>query len=283
MEEPDDLTRKPRSSGHTRAADVILRLAVPTALTYLLLIAVSLVPVVDSTRGPFIDLTSTLAEIAYWVAESGGTRGAPIVIVAALFVLISRPGIGGRRRLVEGLAILTLVGIGAGGGAAINEHGVKARLRIPRPNIVQLAGLQGDGPLGRTPEQFYGLGDKDLRGDSLRVVLVATPAPVELSPSILEHWVQETGYSFPSGHTFSSMFIAVFFLAAGLAYLSPARARLLYVLMPWALLVGLSRPLLRVHTPADLAAGGGEGVVVGVIAFLALDAVVRRWAPAEGA
>lgn len=256
--------------------DVIRRLAPPTLVTYVLLVVLSRVPIIDSTTPPYVDLGAAAAQVPYWLAESGGTVGGPILAAIALLLLVTRPAVPGRRRGTEALALAMLVSIGAGGGAAINERGLKAALEVPRPNVVSLAGVDGNGPLGRTPAEFYALGDKDVRSDSLRAVLMAEPAPVDLIPSIREHWVHETGYSFPSGHAFSAMFIAVFFLAAALSYAAPGRGRLFHALLLWALLVGLSRPVLRVHTPMDVAIGAAQGIALGFLAFLALRVSLDR-------
>ncbi len=102
----------------------------------------------------------------------------------------------------------------AGGMAAINEHVVKEQLQVPRPNIVWLAGENGSGPLGTAAKEFYEAGDKEARRKPLAKVLSQQLMPVPLSPSIEAHWIEETGYSFPSGYSFSAMFFATFFTVA---------------------------------------------------------------------
>jgi len=267
-----------RSAGGALALGSVLRqLAWPLLVTYALLLAAFLCPVVDSTRGPYFDLTSAFATISYWATQSGGTIGAPIIGGLMLVLLITRHGISGARRSLEVTLVVIVVAICAGGGAALNEHGVKAALKVPRPNIVYLAGADGAGPLGMSPEEFYGKGDKEARREPLRKVLEAEPAPVELGPAVREHWIEETGYSFPSGHSFSAMFFATFFLAIGVSYISTQRLWLFYLLLPWALAVCYSRPILRVHTPTDVAVGGLEGLVLGFVAFLFVRAGLTAW------
>ena len=90
-------------------------------------------------------------------------------------------------------------------------------------------------------------------------------------------WIEETGYSFPSGHSFSAMFFATFFLAMGVSHISTKRLRLFYLLLPWALAVCYSRPILRVHTPTDITVGGLEGLVLGFLAFLFVRAGLTAW------
>ncbi|MEE9356846.1 phosphatase PAP2 family protein [Candidatus Vondammii sp. HM_W22] len=152
--------------------------------------------------------------------------------------------------------IALTAGIFAGGGAIVNEHFLKTYLKVARPNIIWLAGESGSGPLGMTAEQFYEMGDKEARRSPLASVLQQDPKPILLTPSIEAHWVEETGYSFPSGHSFSAIFFATFLLMIGTTYLSIKRLWLFYFLLPWALAVCYSRPILRLHTPAGISIGG---------------------------
>ena len=256
---------------------VLKQLAWPLLMTYSLLPAAWLFPVVDSTREPYFDLTTGFATANYWVAQSGGKTGVPIIGVLMLVLLVTRHGISGARRTLEIALVLIIVTICAAGGAALNEHGVKPALKVPRPNIVYLAGANGTGPLGMSPQAFYDKNSKEARRERMRKTLKAESLPVELGPEVREHWIEETGYSLPSGHSFSSMFFATFFLATGISYISTQRLWLFYLLLPWALMVCYSRPILRVHTPTDIALGGLEGLVFGFIAFIFFRVSLMAW------
>jgi len=252
-------------------------LAWPVLVTYAFLPVTFLCPAVDSTSEPYFDLTSRFATVSYWAAESGSKFGAPIIGALMLVLLITRHGMSGARRALEVALVVIVAAICAGGGAALNEHGVKETLKVPRPNIVYLAGVDGTGPLGMSPEEFYGKGDKEARREPLKKVLEAEPPPVKLSAAIRDHWIEETGYSFPSGHSLSAMFFAAFFLAMGVSYISTRRLWLFYLLLPWALAVCYSRLILRVHTPTDVTVGGLEGLVLGFAAFLFVRAGLTAW------
>ncbi len=254
--------------------NVLRQLAWPMLVTYALLPVTFLFPILDSTREPYCDLTSDVATVFYWAAQSGGGMGAPIIGVLMLVLLITRHGISGARRTLEAALIVIVVAIFAGGGAALNENGVKEAFEVPRPNIVYLAGADGAGPLGMSPEEFYGKGDKEVRSELLRETLETEPPPVKLRPAIRDHWIEETGYSFPSGHAFAAMFFATFFLSVGVSYISTPQRWLFYLLLPWALAVCYSRLILRVHTPTDITVGGLEGLVLGFVAFLLFRAVL---------
>lgn len=111
------------------------------------------------------------------------------------------------------IAIL-LIALFAGGGAVFNEHLLKSYLKIPRPNITWLASDLGNQALGMSTEEFYIIGDKQDRRKPLASAI--NQAPISLSSAIKPHWIEETGYSFPSGHAFSALFFTTFLPPASL-------------------------------------------------------------------
>ena len=256
---------------------VFLRASMPVLLTWCFIPLTFVFPMVDSTRAPYFDLTKAPAQFAYLLSQSGGKFGVPIITTLVLLLLITRKNITFQRRWLETSVIVLLVLIFTGGGALLNEHVLKARLKVPRPNIIWLAGENGDGPLGMSPDDFYSSGGKKTRHEILTHVLDKEPAPILLSPSIENHWVEETGYSFPSGHSFSAMFLATFFLLSGATCITTKRFWLFYILLPWALAVCYSRPILRVHTPTDVTLGGLQGLLVGFVAWVVFRALMRRF------
>jgi hypothetical protein len=133
------------------ARQVMSRALVPVIVAWLLIPLTFVVPLIDSTRAPYIDLTQTFSLLVYWLAWTGSKFGVPIIALVMLVVLVTRDGINAAKRWKEVFIIVLVASIFAGGGAAINEHIVKEQLKIPRPNIVWLAGENGSGSLGMTP------------------------------------------------------------------------------------------------------------------------------------
>ena len=223
---------------------------------------------------PEIALDGTLALVAHGVAESGGWRGAPIVVALGLLLVVTRPGRAARDRVRELLVGGAALGLLLGGYAALNEHVLKPSRAAARPNIEELA---QSGALGLSADDFYALGNKEDRREYLGELLRAPGFhAVELHPRIREHWIEETGYSFPSGHATAAFTTLTFFLGVGLVGLRGWRLRLLAVLGPWAIAVCYSRPLLRVHSAADVATGAAQGIGLGVLAALLVYALAMR-------
>lgn len=86
------------------------------------------------------------------------------------------------------------------------------------------------------------------------------PRPCDLHPAILRGTAPLDEFSFPSGHTLH----AVAFTLVALAYfpwLAP-------ILVPFALLVALSRVILGLHYPTDVLAGAAIGYALATLSFL---------------
>lgn len=272
----NDTSDPPPDYGLQRRA-VVRQMLWPLLITYAFLPITFLLPTVDSTREPYFDLTSGFSTAVYWISESCSKFGAPIIVVLMLLLLVSREGISGTRRAREVVLVLLAIAVFGGGGSYLNENTLKVYLKVPRPNIVFLSGAEGGGALGMSPDQFYETGDKIARQAPLREVLTAGSSPIELAPAIREHWIEVTGYSFPSGHSMAAMFLATLFLGLGISYVSPPRKWLFYLMLPWALAVCYSRPILRVHTPTDITVGGLQGIIVGFVALLAVRKALELW------
>lgn len=95
---------------------------------------------------------------------------------------------------------------------------------------------------------------KWLKGKTLR------PRPFEVHQAILAAGAPLDRFSFPSGHTLH----AVVFCSVGLAYY-PA---LIWLLLPFTLLVALSRLVLGLHYPSDVLAGAAIGALIASISFM---------------
>lgn len=95
---------------------------------------------------------------------------------------------------------------------------------------------------------------KWLKGKTLR------PRPYEVHQAIHVAGAPLDRFSFPSGHTLH----AVVFCSVGLTYF-PALA---WLLLPFTVLVALSRLVLGLHYPSDVLAGAVIGALIASVSFL---------------
>ena len=247
-------------------------------LSIIMLVAAALLPL--TFFFPPIDLTGTIAQAAYWSAESGGTLGIPLIALAMTGLLIGRTGLSVKQRTSEALIIVLALVVLLGAGAYLNEHLVKPVFAIHRPNITELSQNPSStkSTLPMSAIDFYALPTKASRSEHLKKVLTSDIDP-PMDEHVRSHWIHETGYSFPSGHSFSAMLFSTTFLALGLTYFSQARLWVFYLLVVWAVAVCYSRPILRVHSPTDICVGGFEGIVAGVLCFLLVRGMLQFFSP----
>jgi len=185
----------------------------------------------------------------------------PILAVAAVLLLVTRPGLAMSRRWLEAGAVGIAMLIVLVGNGLLNEHVVKPAFGIPRPNLTALAEDGVLGPEYDDAEDFYAVGDKDDRRAVLGAALPAITDP-SLSERVLAHWIHETGYSFPSGHSTAAVTFATLLVAAAGAWLTGWRRWPILGLLPlWAIAVVYSRPLLEVHTALDVIIGTAAGLM----------------------
>lgn len=99
---------------------------------------------------------------------------------------------------------------------------------------------------------------------------IARPRPCWLDSSVRLLIADSTDYSFPSGHTLSSVI--------GATILTKTDRRFGYAAIPLAALIAFSRLYLYVHFPSDVLAAAVLGVMIGELAFYA----DRRWTERRG-
>lgn len=100
--------------------------------------------------------------------------------------------------------------------------------------------------------------------------LIARPRPCWLDSSVRLLIADPTDYSFPSGHTLSSVI--------GATILTKTDRCFDYAAIPLAALIAFSRLYLYVHFPSDVLAAAVLGVMIGELAFYA----DRRWTERRG-
>jgi undecaprenyl-diphosphatase len=94
---------------------------------------------------------------------------------------------------------------------------------------------------------------KLIKGKTLR------PRPFNVHPSIVCAGRTLDQFSFPSGHALHAVafsMVAIFYFPA-----------LIWLLLPFSILVALSRPVLGLHYPSDVLAGAAIGAALALLSF----------------
>ncbi len=196
--------------------------------------------------------------VMYVFTLSAGTEGTTVILLLisiALAFLQDSP----RGRVLSFIKLFVLVGVVLAGFARMNEYLIKPVFAVWRPShqyIIEHTREQAE------LDSVYKLPLSVRQAYFTRLVREDPSQFREMSPLILSHWLDEAGYSLPSGHSFNAFLLAGF-LTFLIVDLNGQRRSVWSVLpMSWAVIVGLSRVELGVHTPLDVTVGSGLGLLV---------------------
>ncbi len=155
-----------------------------------------------------------------------------------------------RRQATNNLHLLIQLGL-----LLVLSFGAKTFLKeftqSPRPYTETLAELH----VIDSPQSFYNL-TVDEKNDRIHQV------EEQVSEWRTKHWIGETDYSFPSGHT---IFVSVCVLFFGGLFASQGRYVLASLVIVWGVGVAASRLWLGMHRPVDLFASMFFGLILYII------------------
>ncbi len=172
-----------------------------------------------------------------------------------------------RNKLKVFIKSFLVIGILLSAVAFVNEHFTKEAIGIPRPS--HLFVVQNSFPVVKI-DSLYQLNETE-RKKQLRLLIDSDSARFgKIDARILNHWIEEAGYSFPSGHSFNAFMLATI-LAFSLYHSRNNTVRMLYLLpFFWALLVAISRVSVGAHSVLDVSFGSALGLIFGNL-FLFVD------------
>ena len=160
--------------------------------------------------------------------------------------------------------------------AYLNEHGTKRILKLPRP-CHSYVFRQSKSTTNIF--SFYTMKESDRKLFVEKLINTNQNVFSKIDKKVLSHWVEESGYSFPSGHSFNAFLLASV-LAFSLHKSHNVIANKFYFLpFIWATLVGISRVAIGAHSPIDVTTGAGMGMIIAIL-FLYFPAT-RKWVSPE--
>ena len=232
-----------------------LRRKIYLLLGWILLICIpAMLFLTNTVLFPLISLNSSQAEGLYWLTSSG-TAPFGVLTVLALLGLCFR-----KIPKAHFLPIFITVSVSMVSTLALNQF-LKPYFSEPRPN----AQLMHQQQLLNIDE-FYQLPTAQRKPmiDNAVSQFIADPSNPQLSNRIANHWRNEVGFAFPSGHTLFavtlSMVMSYFLLLSG-QYLLPS------LLCLWSLGMGFSRMLLGMHWSQDVLASTVIGGLIGLVSI----------------
>ncbi|WP_392563888.1 phosphatase PAP2 family protein [Orbus wheelerorum] len=179
------------------------------------------------------------SQYLFWLTQMAGMPWALLTCVILPLVFAFCLRITSLRKFIILLIILALsVLVGQGIKSVVKNYTAESR-----PFVLWIEkSYQVD------DDYFYSL-PRDERQQIIKQYVYLSP---KIPNWLYQHWRNETGYTFPSGHT---LFAATWAFLA-LIFLNFKRHRIIIILMiMWAILIEISRLALGMHHPIDVISG----------------------------
>ena len=196
--------------------------------------------------------------ICYWATQSAGRIGTFYVVIAACILFAAGQPTARGKALIFIRSLLTLIVV-LSSFAYVNEHVIKPSIRASRPSHSYIVKQTRS---NARLDSIYSLAENNKRVFFRGLISADTTAFGSIDPRILDHWIEETGYSFPSGHSFNAFLLAGI-IAFAIYQIAPKNRRWLCTIpLLWASLVALSRVAVGAHTAWDVSVGSAMGLIL---------------------
>jgi phosphatidylglycerophosphatase B len=196
--------------------------------------------------------------ICYWATQSAGRIGTFYVVISACVLFAAGQPTARGKALIFIRSLLTLIVVLAS-FAYVNEHVIKPSIRASRPSHTYIVRQSKS---NAKLDSIYSLAQNNKRIFFRGLISADATTFGSIDPRILDHWVEETGYSFPSGHSFNAFLLAGI-IAFGIYQSVPKNRRAISAIpLLWASLVALSRVAVGAHSAWDVSVGSAMGLVL---------------------
>lgn len=200
--------------------------------------------------------TDSFAPFWYVITLTGGVYGVSILIILFIaFLLIKFKNKPSVKKTITAF-ILTVIFFQLIISASA-LYFFKDLFREPRPSqlyFIEKGIIQNGG------KEFFTMPMEE-KSKYLRNQIDADKKKFEdVYPPILDSWIYETGFSFPSGHAQTAFFLGT--IMAFVFYKTYPGKYYFAIPLVWAILLSLSRVLIGVHFPLDVTAGAFISLVI---------------------
>lgn len=193
----------------------------------------------------------------FWLTE---TAGVPWAILTCLFFTLSfifLLNVKSKRQMIKLILVLIIAMIV---GQAI-KSAIKTYTAESRPFVLWI-----EKQYSVKDEYFYSLP----RAERKQIITEYVAQSSQIPNWLYQHWRNETGYTFPSGHT---LFAATWAFLALLLLNFKRHYIFIGTSIAWVILIEISRLTLGMHRPIDLIVGAIIALPVALLSYY----LAKRW------
>lgn len=203
--------------------------------------------------------TDVLAPIWYLITQTGGVAGSTVIVLVLLIYLLTHFKKKSKRirNVYLFIAIITFVQILNAGSTLFYFKDV---FKNQRPSQLYFTEKGFIEPGGR---EYFAMPHEEKRKYIQKKIDEDKSKLEEIYPPILDSWISDSGYSFPSGHSQTAFFLGT--ILAFVIYKTNSKKYFIFIPLAWAILVALSRVVIGVHYPIDVTAGAFIGLILALI------------------
>ena len=203
-------------------------------------------------------------QAVYWLTESAGKYGTLLITVGAAYLYTIRLTSKTEKTKVFFRSLLSLL-VFLSVFAYINEHGTKKIMKFLRPSHLYVAEHAAE---KIRPDSLFALSKEERRSYLQYTIDKNQTSFNDIDAKVLAHWVEESGFSFPSGHSFNAFLLAC--VLAFSIYSNEKHRKLFFFPFAWALFVCISRVAIGAHSALDVSVGAALGMSIALL-FLYFD------------
>ncbi|MEO8210350.1 MAG: phosphatase PAP2 family protein [bacterium] len=203
--------------------------------------------------------TDLMAPVWYLITVTGGILGSTVIIIILLIYLIHYFKKNSKKIKYAYLfvGIVFLIQVIMTGSTLLFFKEVFHNTRPSQLYFIEKGLIENEG-------KDYFVMSPEMKINYLQSKIEENKKILEdVYPPILNSWVNDNGYSFPSGHAQTSFFMGT--ILAFVIFKTSSKKYYIYIPLIWAVLVAVSRVVIGVHFPFDVTVGAFTGLIMGLI------------------
>ena len=205
--------------------------------------------------------TDLLAPVWFGITETGGWKGGIFIFLILLFYLLIHFK-RSSKKYSDLIFFISMVFFTQTFITGFSQFYAKDLFRKPRPNQLYLV---EKGYMEKEGTHFFSMPTGERRKYLQEKIKQGDDSLMDIYPPILNKWIYDSGFSFPSGHSQTSFFLGTI-IAFAILRTTRGKNRYFFIIpLIWAILIALSRVVIGIHYPVDVAAGALIGMSAAIV------------------